>query len=235
MKKLISLIVLVLMAMTTRAQANSAEKMLMPVDWTAIKASVEQNPAHVKELVARLSADEPDTTLTQEERILAFYGQTYITNGRDMMDDIYMDEALQKGQSERAAAIAGRILAVNPLHLDAMLTKIKLYVQVAKEQPGKGWQYADSLKAFSRRSLLLYSTIAATGDGSKEHPFCVTSVGDEYCFLRYYLGIFKVKGQALADNCDVLYLGETSRWYHAKEIFFDITRVLELEKTAYRK
>ena len=68
-----------------------------------------------------------------------------------------------------------------------------------------------------------------TGDGSKEHPFSVTSVGDEYNFVNFFLGILKINGQMMIEKTDRLILGDTSGVYTSPDIYFDIKRVLELE------
>ena len=68
-----------------------------------------------------------------------------------------------------------------------------------------------------------------TGDGSKGHPFSVTSVGDEYNFVNFFLGILKINGQMMIEKTDRLILGDTSGVYTSPDIYFDIKRVLELE------
>ena len=72
-----------------------------------------------------------------------------------------------------------------------------------------------------------------TGDGSKEHPFSVTSVGDEYNLLQFFFGIFKVNGQSVVGTCDRLVLGETNKNYSSPDIYFDVKRVFEIEKSMF--
>ena len=81
---------------------------------------------------------------------------------------------------------------------------------------------------------MILNTIAMTGDGSKIHPFAVTCVADEYNFVRYYLKIFKIKGQSLSVKTDCLSLGDSSDFYKAENVYFDITMCLEIEKEVYR-
>ena len=68
-----------------------------------------------------------------------------------------------------------------------------------------------------------------------EHPFSVTTVGDEYNFLYFFLGLLEVNSQMLIDKCDRLVLGKTNDVYSSPEIYFDITRVLEIERESVFK
>jgi len=84
-------------------------------------------------------------------------------------------------------------------------------------------------KHYFNLTFRIYNTIAMTGDGSAEHPFCVTKVSDEYNFMRVYLNLWKYSSQALIGNCDVFTLEESSEYYLQPKIYFDVTRVLEIE------
>ena len=68
----------------------------MPVDWKKIRNEVKDNPQRVKDLVMRLSATNLDTTLTYQDRILAFYGQSFLSN--DEEDGLKTDMYKQKEQ-----------------------------------------------------------------------------------------------------------------------------------------
>ena len=92
-----------------------------------------------------------------------------------------------------------------------------------------------------RVAMRLYNTIASTGRGTAEEPFSVTSVGDEYSFINYYLDIWKIKGQSLVNvgknkvPCDVIHLNEKSEYWEEPDIYFEISRVLQLERQAFGK
>ena len=89
--------------------------------------------------------------------------------------------------------------------------------------------------------MRLYNTIASTGRGTADEPFSVTCVGDEYSFINYYLNVWKIKGQSLVNigldrmPCDIIHLGEKSEYWEEPDIYFDITRVLQLERQAFSK
>ena len=75
--------------------------------------------------------------------------------------------------------------------------------------------------------MRLFNTIAMTGLGNKEHPFCITTVADEYDFMNNYLELYEFEEQALIGNCDVFTLKETSQYFSDKKLFFDATLPLE--------
>ena len=78
--------------------------------------------------------------------------------------------------------------------------------------------------------MRIMNTIAVTGDGSEKHPFYVTKVSDEYNFMRYYLDIWGYKMQMITnEGCDMFQLKEKSKYYSQMELFFECTRVFELE------
>ena len=81
MKHLYALIFVLFMATNIVAQEREIE--IIPVNWEQIRKEVDKNPQKVKDLVARLSAVNLDTTLTYQDRILAFYGQSFLTNDKE--------------------------------------------------------------------------------------------------------------------------------------------------------
>ena len=207
----------------------------MSVNWDKIKAEVNVNPQHVQQLVDILINVDADTTLTAEDKILAVYGRTYLNNGRDMFMELDMSTARNEGKFDVAATLADKVLASNPLNTNAIVSKIYHFRTLSTTEPDKSWMLSDSLKVYSVRLSRILDTIFMTGDGSKEHPFSVTTVGDEYNFLYFFLGLLEVNSQMLIDKCDRLVLGKTNDVYSSPEIYFDITRVLEIEREAVFK
>ena len=207
----------------------------MSVNWDKIKAEVNANPQHVQQLVDILINVDADTTLTAEDKILAVYGRTYLNNGRDMFMELDMSTARNEGKFDVAATLADKVLASNPLNTNAIVSKIYHFRKLSTTEPDKSWMLSDSLKVYSVRLSRILDTIFMTGDGSKEHPFSVTTVGDEYNFLYFFLGLLEVNSQMLIDKCDRLVLGKTNDVYSSPEIYFDITRVLEIEREAVFK
>ena len=231
MRKLFAFMLL-LLPLVVSAQTD---KTFMSVDWDRIKAEVNANPQHVQQLVDILINVDADTTLTAEDKILAVYGRTYLNNGRDMFMELDMSKARNEGKFDVAATLADKVLASNPLNTNAIVSKIYHFRKLSTTEPDKSWMLSDSLKVYSVRLSRILDTIFMTGDGSKEHPFSVTTVGDEYNFLYFFLGLLEVNSQMLIDKCDRLVLGKTNDVYSSPEIYFDITRVLEIEREAVFK
>ena len=201
MRQTIVFMIFLLMPLTIQAQE---EREIIPVDWKEVKKVAEQDPQRIKDLVTRLSANQIDTTMTWQERILAFYGQSYLESnddtGEGMMD---LDKLMNEKKYEECLSAAKKVLNKNPLSLKAL------------------------------RHAAFSIGIATTGDGSKEHPFYVTSVSDEYMFMRYYLDLWEISKQYATDNCDIIELKETSKYYSQKLIYFEITRVMERWKSMF--
>ena len=231
MRKLFAFMLL-LLPLVVSAQTD---KTFMSVNWDKIKAEVNVNPQHVQQLVDILINVDADTTLTAEDKILAVYGRTYLNNGRDMFMELDMSTARNEGKFDVAATLADKVLASNPLNTNAIVSKIYHFRKLSTTEPDKSWMLSDSLKVYSVRLSRILDTIFMTGDGSKEHPFSVTTVGDEYNFLYFFLGLLEVNSQMLIDKCDRLVLGKTNDVYSSPEIYFDITRVLEIEREAVFK
>ena len=231
MRKLFAFMLL-LLPLVVSAQTD---KTFMSVNWDKIKAEVNANPQHVQQLVDILINVDADTTLTAEDKILAVYGRTYLNNGRDMFMELDMSTARNEGKFDVAATLADKVLASNPLNTNAIVSKIYHFRKLSTTEPDKSWMLSDSLKVYSVRLSRILDTIFMTGDGSKEHPFSVTTVGDEYNFLYFFLGLLEVNSQMLIDKCDRLVLGKTNDVYSSPEIYFDITRVLEIEREAVFK
>lgn len=225
MKKLL-MFMLLLMSLAVSAETGDS---LITVDWNSIKAEVRANPQRVQNLVDEFINVDSDLTMTAKDRILAVYGRTYLNNGSDMSIEIDMMKVRHDGKFEEAATIADRVLAKNPLNTNALISKIYYFRKLSGSDPDKEWMTSDSLKVYSVRLSRILDTIFMTGDGSKEHPFSVTSVGDEYNFVNFFLGILKINGQMMIEKTDRLILGDTSEVYTSPDIYFDIKRVLELE------
>lgn len=231
MRKLFAFMLLLL----PLAVSAQTDKTFMSVNWDKIKAEVNVNPQHVQQLVDILINVDADTTLTAEDKILAVYGRTYLNNGRDMFMELDMSTARNEGKFDVAATLADKVLASNPLNTNAIVSKIYHFRKLSTTEPDKSWMLSDSLKVYSVRLSRILDTIFMTGDGSKEHPFSVTTVGDEYNFLYFFLGLLEVNSQMLIDKCDRLVLGKTNDVYSSPEIYFDITRVLEIERESVFK
>ena len=70
--------------------AAFGQREIISMDWDVVKDIVREDPDEVRELVSRLSAPTLDTTLTYNDRIIAFYGQSLLSDGREaaLVDDM---------------------------------------------------------------------------------------------------------------------------------------------------
>ena len=190
-----------ILALTSMAQAS---KNYITPDWKHIEQLCTSRPDSIRLLVERVATPTPEQPPTMAECVLAYCGQSYISLGKETVNEQKMNKALQNKETAKAMCRDGW-----PFATDTPVPK----------NTGYG-----ALLVFQR----LLEAIAATGDGSHAHPFVVTSVPDEYHLLREYLGIQRVKGQALVGHCDILTLGGVSERYDKSTIHFDITREMEL-------
>ena len=200
---------------------------LFPIDWEQIEKTTLAYPDSVKSLVARMSAPTIDRTLSWDERRLAVYGQSVLNENNNYngsandATQLYNDKKYKE-----AIASAKEDLDFNPLDVSALITCGKSILKLI-EQGDSSYQKSDA-DVFFNRAFRIYNTIATTGDGSKEHPFYVTCVPEEYSFMRYYLDLWDYTSQSLVGQCDVFKLGETSEYYSEKTIYFDTSRSLSL-------
>lgn len=206
--------------------AAFGQREIISVDWNVVKGIVAENPDEVRELVKRLSAPTLDATLTYNDRIIAFYGQSLLSNGKEgaLVDDAA--KLFSQGDYVNALAKAKEALDINPLNIRALDRAGRSINELI--DAGDTSYTKDDGKQYFNRAMRLFNTIAMTGDGSKDYPFCVTSVSDEYDFMNNYLELYEFESQFLVGNCDVFILSETSKYYSNKELYFDATRPLEI-------
>ena len=143
--------------------------------------------------------------------------------GRDL-DKLYRDS-----KYEECLAASKKLLEKNPVSMKALFNAAMAISQMLNDSTR---HYDVTLKegqVYYNRLSRIFNTIATTGYGTKEHPFFVTAVSDEYLFMRYYLEIWEIKSQFLEGCCDGFELGEMSEYYTRPDIYFEITRVLQLE------
>ena len=201
------------------------QREIITMDWDVVKGVVKEYPDVVKQLVTRLSAPTLDTALTFHDRIIAFYGQSLISDGQE--EELVDEASRQFSKKNYAEALvkAREALTINPLNLVA-LDRAGRCIALMIES-GDTSCNPDEARQYFNRAMRIYNTIAMTGVGNKEYPFCVTTVADEYEFMRNYLELYEYKEQALIGLCDVFTLKETSEYYSEEKIYFDATRPLE--------
>ena len=212
------------------------KKEFIPVDWELVKKEATENPERIKELVARFSMQKKGEPLTDTEKILAFYGQSYLTNDKE--DDLYMFEMydLRKaGKNEECLALTRKMLEINPLNLDALTTAYHILFSMAKDSTRSEKIDMNEAWSYNARSRFIFRTMLMTGDGSAEHPIDVTKISDEYNFMRHYLDIWKIKMQEFDGKCDIITLDGKSMRYDRPQIYFNTKRVSELISSKSKK
>ncbi len=118
MRQTIVFMIFLLMPLTIQAQE---EREIIPVDWKEVKKVAEQDPQRIKDLVTRLSANQIDTTMTWQERILAFYGQSYLESNDDTGEGVMdLDKLMNEKKYEECLSAAKKVLNKNPLSLKAL-------------------------------------------------------------------------------------------------------------------
>ena len=232
MKKVLLLMMLFCLPVCMTAQM---EREFLPVEWKTIEKKVKKDPEYVKGLVTRLAADDFDPTLTFPDCILAFYGQSYLTNDSEETMVMNLYKFRNEGKTKEGLAEAKKILEVNPLNLDALMTASMMLLAMAADTTQYKDVTVDSAEPYVERARRIFETIEMTGDGSASHPFYVTKVSDEYNFMRFYLDLWKYKKQTATECCDIITLDGTSKRYKQPEIYFERTRVYELEHLKFSK
>ena len=223
------LLVVVLIGMTVAAQAQN-DREIIPVDWTELEQLAKTNPEKIKEQVARLSAQQLDTTMTWEDRIVAYYGQSYLTPFTDHNEGRALDKLYGDKKYEECLAGSKKVLEKNPVSMKALFNAAMAISKMLNDSTRHYDVTLEEGQVYYNRLWRIFNTIATTGYGTKEHPFYVTAVSDEYLFMRHYLDIWEIKSQFLAGCCDGFELGEMSEYYTRPDIYFEITRVLQLER-----
>lgn len=235
MKKLISLLIVLMGAVSAHAQNAGG---MVKVDWKEIKALASENPDSISLLVKRMTSLDDIASLTLEEAALAFYGQSFLSDGNEepLIMQLYLERA--KNTPEKVRAIVEEALELNPLNLEANIMKLRMVTTDVNVSGGD--------KSKERQSLLyngivskILNVIASTGDGTEQKPFYVTRINDEYMLMEYYLGLDRKKriSQSLEHKGDHSYdcfdLREKSEKYDRLQIYFEINRALETEKKAF--
>ena len=232
MKKSIIWLIAFLFSITMDAQ----EKEPSPIDWKAIETFATENSDSLRNLIKQMASYDIDHTLTIEQRILAFYGQSYISNDEESSAERELPTLFHEGKYKETIESANKCLEINPMSIDALNYAVMSMYEI--RQNGDTLTYSrDDIRNYTNRVALILNTIATTGDGSKEHPFAVTKVSDEYNFMRYYLDLWEIERQFVTTiagrPCDGFKLQKGSEYYSSLDIYFDITRVFEIERVSF--
>ena len=232
MNRLVFYFMFVLIFVSCKAQ--DSQRTIYPINWKSVSALAKSNPDSIRTLIKRLTQQELDTTLTYEERGVAYAGQTYLPEHKGLwkeLDDIR--DLINKDKFAEAKQKNMAVLKRCPVNLWAVDNMLDIVDNELRDSTKVSEFTKDDLKYYTRLWMRLFNTIAATGHGTAEHPFDVVFVHDEYLFMKYYLEI-KHGTQSLVANGGVAQdrfsVAKKSKYYSKDDIYFDITRVLELER-----
>lgn len=209
--------------------AQEMETFMIDVDWNEIKTLAQEDPGFVGRVCDRI--DIQDTTLSYTEIARAYLAQSFLT--ADKEDNIVrtMKKAADEGEFEKSLSLSREALEINPVNIDALFYAAISIAELLDK--GDTSQSVDEAQKFYDRMMTILVGIVYTGDGSEEHPFVVTKISDEYALMRLALDLYDYDSQSLVGHCDMFDLAATSDVFQADEIWFDATRILELENIMF--
>lgn len=226
-----SLLIALLIMMSTISVYSQMET--VNVKWKDIEKKVNSEPEMVRGLINRLC--DYDTTMTMEERALAFYGNALMVN--TLKSEYISDNGwrlLKKEIYPDALEMAKKALEVNRLSPTALNLAATAISKMIDAGDTSSLLLAEGQEYYNRFLLTLY-IIATTGDGSKEHPFVVIEVSDEYNFMRFLLDLWDYDSQSVVDGrLDKFELAKTSEFYDSPTIYFDVSRHLQKLEEIFR-
>ena len=197
--------------------------------WKRIKDLCASRPDSIRNLVKTLTSRAPKSPLTTEKSLLAYIGQSYISQGKEEKILQEMFKALIKGNSDKAIASARQVLAINPISLPAIV----FMGREARNMVGNGNNSpinVDPEAYYLRIATCVLDAISSTGDGTISHPFVVTSEEDARFFMHYQLRLKGEKRAKRTGNRLDFALSRANDCYNRSIISFDITRVIELHE-----
>ncbi|MCH4155813.1 MAG: DUF4919 domain-containing protein [Muribaculaceae bacterium] len=183
------------------------------VDFGSIKNEIEVNPEGIKKLIARVANN--DDSLKDEEVVKAYVGNSYLSENFTKFDAF----GLEGIEANKRIETAEKKLAKNPLWVDGL--EILAYGYGEAGEMGKSRHYWGV-----RRKII--EAMAKTGDGTKEHPYYVISIDDEYSIMSGILNVIPKK-QAIIGNFDVFNVNSIWDEKNDEKLYFEISRVREIE------
>ncbi len=235
MRSVLSLIVLLLIA-TMSVSAQSFEK--QTPNWEEIEKIAQENPDKIKDLARRLTSPLVDESLSIQDLQLAYFGSVCLSNGSEMLPILKARRAVNQDSIKQALKLIDEALAINPLSLAAISNKARWGFYDMRKNNNQDITEAD-VDHLLKTEQMLTRAIVSTGDGTKDNPFYISSVDDEYVFMNDCMGISKdfIKQQSLVrdDNhaCDKFTLNKQSQYYPATEVYFEVTQVLKLQQRLF--
>ena len=232
MKQLLLLVTLILGVFAMHA-TDEAEYETYRITWSEISTLVENSPDSIKSLIDRAALG--DTTLRTKELLVAYMGKSFF-GASPFGESRDARSALNEDNIDSAMVLIEQAIKRNPMSLSNnyyyVVCALAQNPQISDYQ---AMQQDENLKLAVTRFNLLLSAIYYSGNGSKEYPYKVTCVDDEYTFMSQCLDLPRPTNQSLTkDGHDMFKLpAHSSTRYTGQEIYFDATRILELEQNLF--
>jgi hypothetical protein len=187
------------------------------IDFDKIKSKLEESGGFYKKLLERFI--DADSTLTQEEYNIIYYGQCFQKNYNPYFRDTENFDKFRKHYQEndfaKALPIALKMIGKDPLDMKMTFYTLVCYHGL-KDEDGKS-------KMATRYNGIIRS-IFESGDGKSDATaFVVMNVSDEY-ELMANLEVQNTS-QSLRGYCDVMTLKEND--LGIKELYFNVSKPLE--------
>ena len=122
-----------------------------------------------------------------------------------------------------------KFLERDPLNLQVLTAKFAVLIHLDSIHTPQG-------QKVKRLFFDILDVIANTGNGTKQKPFLVTCVPEEYLFITYELYGDNVIKQALIRDkvqMDVLYLDKKPKYFESDKVYFDVTLAFETERMEF--
>ncbi len=161
------------------------DSLALHIDHAAIKAFA--GTPEFQQLVSRYEAC--DTTLTREDFARIYYGSAYVKDYNSVnsqCDDIR--QLAEEEKIDEAIAALQEKLKEYPVSLFILLSLFNLTEDEA------------ALTEYAWKGQVLLATISLSGNGTKDRPYQVTSVNDEYNFLNQVYEATELLEQSLVDG-----------------------------------
>lgn len=190
------------------------------LDLNLIKETVENEKEYFNDILNVYLNDDP--LIRIDDLALVYYGQSYLTEYRGSNDsnEEELKNHMAKGENNKAYAVAKKILAYNPVSLNALFYAWRTSVAL-------GHSHEES-SSYVTKYLNLLNMITTYGDGkSSRTPFYVISPDDQDHILYGMLDIENVKERKLDTEtlCNIISV-EPSKKFPARTVYINVSRFL---------
>lgn len=190
------------------------EREYATIDYDAIESFVKNNRDEYDALLKRFL--NCDTTLTMDEMVQLYYGYTYTDGyfGYYTLDENELNKMIEAEKYKKVVQWLQKEREKEPFNI-TVLNRLAIAAHLAGNDDL-------AIKSFMQFDLIDH-IIAASGNGTEEHPHHIIYVNDEYEVLRGGYKIDSFKMQALRNGCDVMSVIKNG---NPRDIWFDVRRIL---------